>query len=209
MTVKKRLICIVFALALTAGLFAALGGAALAASGEPVPYVDAQGKTQTVQDPTPLAGDTTAWDGGWYVVQGSVSIEGRITVTGTAHLILADGAKLDAKQGITTTGATLNIYGQSQGTGTLTASGNVGSAGIGGGVGGAGGRIIVNGGAVTAIGNGGSAGIGGGYRGSGGRITVNGGTLNATGNDGGAGVGGSIGGAGIPHSGQNLPRSPC
>ena len=225
MTAKKRLICIVFALALTAGLFAALGGAALAASGEPVPYVDAQGKTQTVQDPTPLAGDTTAWDGGWYVVQGSVSIEGRITVTGTAHLILADGAKLDAKQGITTTGATLNIYGQSQGTGTLTASGNVGSAGIGGGVGGAGGRIIVNGGAVTAIGNGGgagigggyrgiggnitvnggavtaignggSAGIGGGYRGSGGRITVNGGTLNATGNDGGAGVGGSIGGAG-------------
>lgn len=65
-------------------------------------------------------GSTTSFeDGKFYVVASNVTVNDRITVSGTAHLILCDGAKLTAKAGITTTGATLNIYGQSAGTGAL------------------------------------------------------------------------------------------
>ena len=51
----------------------------------------------------------------------TVTIKGRVEVTGTVNLILCDGATLIAWKGITVPkGATLNIYGQSAGTGRLT-----------------------------------------------------------------------------------------
>ena len=77
----------------------------------------------------------------------------------------------------------------------MTASGNAGGAGIGGGSGGYGANITVNDGTVTASGDAGGAGIGGGNGGYGAnKITVNDGTVTATGSAGGAGIGGGNGG---------------
>ncbi|MBQ8981268.1 MAG: Ig-like domain-containing protein [Eubacterium sp.] len=138
-------------------------------------YVDGNGESQPV-NATALEATTTNWtDGSWYIVpEGGLTISGRITVNGTVNLILRDGATLTANAGITTTGATLNIYAQSAGTGALTAKGSTGCAGIGGRVGGygsnggAGGTVSIFGGTVTATGgtansgDGAGAGIGGG-----------------------------------------------
>ena len=139
-------------------------------------YIDGSGESQTV-NATELEATTTNWtDGSWYIVpEGGLTISGRITVNGTVNLILRDGATLTANAGITTTGATLNIYAQSAGTGALTAKGSTGCAGIGGRVGGygsnggAGGTVSIFGGTVTATGGtaenrggGAGAGIGGG-----------------------------------------------
>ena len=209
-------------LALLFGLLPCMSLTAYAAS---VSYVDGNGTSQTV-DATELESTTTSWtDGSWYIVpEGGLTISGRIAVSGTVNLILRDGTELTASAGITTTGATLNIYAQSTGTGALTATGNNGgdpngggSAGIGGnGVartvsGGAGGTVNIYGGTVTATGGngaqyaGGGAGIGCGglgYKSSGvqGGTTVNiyGGTVTATGGNGTqyAGGGAGIGGGG-------------
>ncbi len=43
---------------------------------------------------------TTEWKDGWYVVNSTVTINNRVTVSGDVHLILADGASLTAKGGI-------------------------------------------------------------------------------------------------------------
>ncbi|MBQ5560696.1 MAG: hypothetical protein IIT46_13135, partial [Lachnospiraceae bacterium] len=57
---------------------------------------------------------------GWYVINSSVSIENRLTVYGTANLILCDGVKLYLYNGINVSyGNTLNIYCQSGGSGEL------------------------------------------------------------------------------------------
>ncbi|WP_372631955.1 Ig-like domain-containing protein [Cohnella sp.] len=75
-------------------------------------------------------------------------------------------------------------------SGTITAVGSPGGAGIGGGgLLGSNGTVIINGGTVNAIGNNGAAGIGGGAYGSGGTVIINGGNVSATGNNGGAGIG--------------------
>ncbi|MBR4211205.1 MAG: hypothetical protein IKR84_02300, partial [Oscillibacter sp.] len=99
----------------------------------PVKYQDAawNASTKTVdftektcEDYTAVTSDTTAWGAGWYVVNSDVTIDSRITVTGEVHLILVDGKTLTASQGVTVgTGAALNIYAQSGGTGTLRANG--------------------------------------------------------------------------------------
>ena len=214
-------------LALLFGLLPCMSLTAYAAS---VSYVDGNGTSQTV-DATELESTTTSWtDGSWYIVpEGGLTISGRIAVSGTVNLILRDGAELTASEGITTTGATLNIYAQSTGTGALTATGNNGgepngggSAGIGGnGVarlvsGGAGGTVNIYGGTVTATGGngaqygGGGAGIGGGglgfksSGGQGGTVNIYGGTVTATGGNG-AQYGG--GGAGIGGGGNGYSTS--
>ena len=112
----------------------------------------------------------------WYVASSSYTINKTYLETrGHVHLILHDGANFtvngSGSYGINATGS-LSIYGQSQGTGTLTA--NVASAS---------GKalniyncnLVVNGGVVNA--NGGEYGI---YINRG-HMTVNGGTINATG----------------------------
>ena len=101
-------------LALLFGLLPCMSLTAYAAS---VSYVDGNGTSQTV-DATELESTTTSWtDGSWYIVpEGGLTISGRIAVSGTVNLILRDGTELTASAGITTTGATLNIYAQSTGT---------------------------------------------------------------------------------------------
>ena len=62
---------------------------------------------------------------GWYVVTGDVSYNGRISITGETHLILADGATMTVTHNdhaIFGTSETFCIYGQEQGSGTLNIS---------------------------------------------------------------------------------------
>ena len=80
--------------------------------------------------------------------------------------------------------------------GSLTATGGDYGAGIGGGNGGSGSNIAIEGGKVEAISGGGGAGIGGGSLGNGSNIAVSGGEVTAQGGVGGAGIGGGQGGSG-------------
>ena len=84
-------------------------------------------------------------------------------------------------------------YGQTAGTGTLSATVEEYAAGIGGNDEQPGGVITINGGAVTATGSEGGAGIGGGDGQSGGTITVNSGAVTANGGGNSAGIGGDNG----------------
>ncbi len=137
------------------------------------------------------------WGFGWYVASSDISID-RILVNGTANLILCDGCSLDITHGITlSSGNTLNIYGQSEGTGSLNVVNYYGNmAGIGGGSSGTGGIVTIHGGVVNVTGSSLGAGIGGGSGGAGGTVTIYGGKVTATGGSGGAGIGGGSGGAG-------------
>ena len=145
-----------------------------------------------------VTADDTTWgdDGndGWYVVNGAVTIGSRVTVSGEVHLILADNASLTANDGINVAkGNSFSVYAQSVGEnmGTLTATGKLSAAGIGGGYLASGGTITIHGGNVTATGGASAAGIGNGKdSGSGGTITINGGTVKATGGSLAAGIGG-------------------
>lgn len=138
----------------------------------------------------------------WIVIDGDVTFDHRISVLGTANLVLKDGCTLTANKGIelyagTNNDPILNIYGQSEGTGKLTATGTLD---IYAGIGGIGalsvGKVTINGGIIAATGGSNSAGIGGGYNGSGGIVTINGGTVTATGGGAGAeGIGKGIGGS--------------
>ncbi len=137
----------------------------------------------------------TGWSDGWYVVNGVVNLPSRITVTGEVHLILTDGCNLTANGGINVN-SSLTIYGQQNGTGTLTAKGGSTQAGIGGNDNETSGTITINGGDITARGGDNGAGIGGGGKlgyGDGGNITINGGSVIAN-SDMYGGNGASIGG---------------
>ena len=139
-------------------------GYATPATVDPVPYMAWNGSTLEEKDGdkdgdnacktyTVVTVDTTAFeDGKWYVVSDNVTVSSRITVTGTAHLILCDGATLTASKGITVNnGNTINIYAQSGGTGELSAGNDVNTAGIGGGARyQSGGTVNIHGGKITA-----------------------------------------------------------
>ena len=130
-----------------------------------------------------------------YVVNSDVKISSRITVYTNVNLILCDGFTLTASKGINLTGS-LNIYGQTNDTGKLIATGTDYEAGIGGNNNKAGGTITINGGNIVAKGALYSAGIGGGGGGTGGNVTINGGIIEAIGGSTGAGIGGSHEGRG-------------
>jgi len=159
-----------------------------------VNYIDKDGIEQTCETYIEVGTTITAWNAGWYLVNGEVVISGGVTVTGAVHLILADGASLTVtgaagKAGVNVSGTanSLTVYGQAEGTGKLTANGTGyangtgGGAGIGGNDMQSGGNITVNGGIVTANGGGGGAGIGGGCDGSAYNIEINRGTVTANG----------------------------
>ncbi len=80
--------------------------------------------------------------------------------------------------------------------GSLTATGGNYGAGIGGGYGGSGSNIAIEGGKVKAIGGTHGAGIGGGFGGSGSNIAIEGGKVEASSVGGGAGIGGGSLGSG-------------
>ena len=93
-------------------------------------YVDASGTLHENVIAIPLDDTMTTLAAGWYVVNSNVAYTGQITLNGDVNLILGDGKTMT----VTNTGTdvkdraiygdekTLHIYGQSQGTGALTAT---------------------------------------------------------------------------------------
>ena len=168
---------------------------------EEVSYYDRNmGSTQSISAEV-VEATSTAWNGAtkWYVVKDNITINDRITVTGDVHLILADGANLNAEKGIEVSdNNSLTIYAESAvGTGELTAKGGNYDAGIGSSRNKAGGTITITGGTVTASSGADGAGIGSGGDGNGGTIRITGGTVTATNSDhhGGVGIGGGVNGS--------------
>lgn len=137
---------------------------------------------------------STAADGAAVSVSGNSSIEldGKNTISsGMGH---AGIEKADAN-------GTMTIKDDNNVSGSLTANGGFGGAGIGGGNGADGSDITISGGNVTANGGGHAAGIGGGSSsysggGNGSDITISGGNVTANGGTAGAGIGGGGFGAG-------------
>ncbi len=107
--------------------------------------------------------ETKTLEYGAYFVQHNTVNTNRITVKGSVDLILCDGATLEAKAGITVgKGATLNIYGQTKGTGTLIVDSHDSKSKDTGGLNVSnGGAVNIHGGTVIGIGNTGGAAIGG------------------------------------------------
>ena len=93
-------------------------------------YVDADGTLHENVTAMPLDNSMTTLTAGWYVVNEDVNYTSMITLDGDVNLILGDGKTMT----VTNTGTdvkdraiygdekTLHIYGQSQGTGALTAT---------------------------------------------------------------------------------------
>ena len=140
-------------------------------------YVEANGTLHENVVAIPLDNTMTTLAAGWYVVNENVDYTGKITLGGNVNLILGDGKTMT----VTNTGTnnsdfaiygasgSLHIYGQSQGTGALTATANS-SVTIK-----VDDYITINGGTVTATStnDAGIYGIDG--------VTINGGTVNANG----------------------------
>ncbi|MBR6958952.1 MAG: hypothetical protein IKH76_00570, partial [Clostridiales bacterium] len=175
---------------------------------ETVKYVDEDGDEQTVVAKV-LYGDITTLNGnngydGFYLSKfDKMSFANRVECIGNVKIILSDDIGLNASQGITVNqGNTLEIYGQSKGTGKLSAEGDIpqGYAAIGSdGVGNISqsGMIIINGGEIFASGgaNNTGAGIGGGSNNDG-FVTINGGNITAIAGNGAACIGGGYQGRG-------------
>ena len=155
---KKRILSILLCCVMLVGL---LPTVALAEGG--VSYLDETGTSQTCDSATEVTSSDTEWTTGWYVVQGTVEIGSRVTVSGDVHLILTDGCTLTVNGGIqvqdndnnpdTPSTNALTIYGQANGTGKLTtryvaindaAIGGNGVLNEAGGSGGSGGAITIN-----------------------------------------------------------------
>lgn len=155
-----------------------------------------------------ITADTTELGSGWYVVDGDVTVDGRINITGTAanptRIILKDGCTLTVLDGLhLPPSRVLYVYGQSEDSGTLNAQNRSQSqAPIGGDRYESMGSLTVCGGNVNAaytevtnvyyyL----AAGIGGGMGESGGNFTIYGGNVSACGQFG-AGIGGGLDGNG-------------
>ncbi len=191
-----------------------LDGAACTVCGHTITYIEyvwsSADKKLTSTEKTPttftvVSDSLTALSAGWYVVNGDVTINARLTVTGEVHLILMDGSRLTVNGGIRLTGEgnSLTVYGEENSSGMLVAAATTDyQAGIGGNQRESGGTLTVHGGALTATGKGDAAGIGGAYGlssgplANGGSFTLYGGSVAATGGRYGAGVGGGFYGNG-------------
>lgn len=108
-------------------------------------YIDADGNLQYCTDFTVIesSNHNVSYPGGWYLVTDDVTIKGNnynraLQFEGDTHLILCDGASLTAslalqrvhnRMYIVKVNGHLTIYGQSEGTGTLTTSNTVSQSG--------------------------------------------------------------------------------
>jgi hypothetical protein len=158
-----------------------------------IPYLDETGAQRSLTQPyTCISADNplTTWQAGWYVAEGKVALNERVTTQGDVKLILKDGASLTVNGGIDVSNAShLTVYAQSTGNGmgALTANGGYQVSGIGGS---GGGFITIAGGNITAIGAYRAAGIGGNDNCPGGTVEIYGGSVTATGGSNAAGIGG-------------------
>lgn len=128
-------------------------------------YVDANGKEQTHAGCTELTAagfeGALAGEETWFAANTDITANDLLQVRGTVNLILCDGVTVTLNKGIALNGqytqpATLNIYAQSGGTGTLICSGqsDSGCAGIYDNSNGDGHEAVLNiyGGVITATG---------------------------------------------------------
>ena len=170
-----------------------------------VPYIAADGTTQYCGEYTVLESSNEQFaDYGisgqenWYVVSGNVTFDGQLRFNDShSHLIVCDGAHLTASAPVANEEAIyghnggITIYGQTLGTGTITANGASNGCGIG-----SGSNITINGGTIIATGmygfysfsdiiiNRGTVTVTGtdiGIHADGNNVTINGGIVNATG----------------------------
>ena len=150
--------------------------------------------TESSADVYKMTGAGTIPAGKTVVLSGVNISNGQIACSGNATIILMGTNSVTAAANyaaikIGDSGTTLTITG----SGSLTAQGGDGSAGIGTDRNGSGGNIVINGGTVTATGGNYGAGIGTGLAQQAtntcGDITINGGTVTATGRTYGAGIG--------------------
>ena len=158
---------------------------------EPVKYIDADGeeRSRNGAEFDVVTTGTRFLTNGWYVVLDDVVIREKtnLSVLGDAHLILCDGASLtvtnvpnSAAAIAVGAGASLAVYGQTDGTGRLEARGGMYGAGIGGGSSVTVGSVAIHGGTVQAYGGSSAASIGSGLYGDGGSVTITGGRISAT-----------------------------
>ena len=157
----------------------------------PISYIDADGHTVTgFTAYTPMENSYIELPEGTYFVGKNTTVSSRIELSGTVNLILGDGATLTAEQGIhVAQHNTLNIFAQSAGTGTLTASADYHNAAIGAtheddqmGMNHSG-IIRIYGGVITANGSSGASAIGGSNVIDNGAIYIYGGKITATNED--------------------------
>ena len=130
MKLLKKSVSILLTLTMMFGILTIIPFEASAASGISYIYRSWDSTNQRVVDSTKTCSnystigtqkDLTIGNGKWYVVNGDASISNRITVTGTANIILLSGT-LTCKDGIRLSqGNTLNIYPGQNGSGTLEA----------------------------------------------------------------------------------------
>ena len=124
-------------------------------SGQKIPYIDENWKTQYADDPILVSTNFDDFGGGWYALTESAEFTNRITCSGDVYLILCDGKTFSALSGITVNeGSSLTIYGQELKSGALIANAEKvnGSAGIGGEENKNSGTINIVGGKITAKG---------------------------------------------------------
>ena len=141
-----------------------------------IPYLDEQGQIQYLpkSEVTTLTDATTALEGGWYLVEGDVTLTKALSIPNnkSVDLILADGAHLTLKNGLDTPsyGASLAIWAQSTGEqmGRLTAEAGLSVGGNS--------DLLIHGGAIDASVStgGGSAAV------RGGNVTITGGVIAAS-----------------------------
>ena len=116
-----------------------------------VKYIDGNGEHEYETTATIAENAITDLGNGWYVMSGTINLS-KLEYTNTVNLILADDANvtITGTDGITVTG-NLTIYGQSQGTGSLTITANeTGSTSTNGdGINAENGEITINGGILT------------------------------------------------------------
>jgi hypothetical protein len=135
-------------IAMVSGAYAIDGKTLYPYSENAVPYLDENGQQRYCVAYTTLTGTETelgtAGQETWYVVDSDVSFTD-LTINGDIHLILVDGKtmNLNHEQGFVTLWgqANLTIYGQTNGTGTLSSLGTIGAM-----------NITVNGGIVNVKG---------------------------------------------------------
>ena len=187
---KRKIISYIAIMVLTLGLMPVTVSKATDA----VTYIKEDGTADTCSNYTLLGNDNGMLTDGWYVVDGNINPQ-NIVISGNVNLILKNNATLVALISIIPN-CTLTVFGQSGNGGQLQATASFGNfAGISVAPSA---QLIIYGGTITATGNNISAGIGGDYNASNnihGDITINGGVVNAYGgnNDtgGAAGIGGS------------------
>ena len=174
-------------------------------SDQPIKYLDAEGNVCSIEEGYYILDASTAevvLRDGWYVATHDVTLNGRTSVSGDVHLILANGVTVKAPKGIqVSAGNSLTIYQYAE-QGELETVGKLivddphsNFAGIGGNGGtsrtdrGDSGVITINGGYISTKGGDYASGIGGGNYGDG-TVIINRGTVESVGGYDASGIGG-------------------